>query len=131
MSESKTYPVSEAFAKNAFITNEQYIKLYEQSISDPDTFWSEQAEKFITWFKKWDTVQDCNYDDVSIKWFLNGKLNVSYNCLDRHLQERGDQIAIIWEGDEPDVDIKITYKELHEQVCRFANVLKDRGVKKG
>ena len=131
MSQSKTYPVSEAFAKNAFITNEQYLKLYEQSISDPDTFWSEQAEKFITWFKKWDTVQDWNYDDVSIKWFLNGKLNVSYNCLDRHLQERGDQIAIIWEGDEPDVDNKITYKELHEQVCRFANVLKDRGVKKG
>ena len=131
MSDIKTYPVSEMTAQKAFINNEQYQSMYQNSLLDSDKFWSEQAEEFITWFKKWDKVQEWDYKDVSIKWFLNAKLNVSYNCLDRHLQDRGEQVAIIWEGDDPNDDKKITYRELHEQVCRLANVLKDRGVKKG
>jgi len=131
MSEIKTHPVPPAVAKTTLLNKQQYLHMYEQSIKDPDGFWAEQAEKFVSWFQKWDKVQQWSYDDVSIKWFLNGKLNVSYNCLDRHLQERGDQVAIIWEGDDPNNHKKITYRQLHEQVCRFANVLKSRGVKKG
>jgi len=132
MSEIKTYQVPEAVKKNAHISNEQYLEMYQQSIDHPDQFWAEQAEAFVSWFKPWDKVQSGGYeDDANFKWFEGAKLNVSYNCLDRHLQTRGDQTAIIWEGDDPDVSKAITYKELHEQVCRFANVLKDRGVKKG
>ncbi|HOE20435.1 MAG TPA: acetate--CoA ligase, partial [Spirochaetota bacterium] len=93
------------------------------------------AEQQVTWFKKWDKVMDCNYGttskDLWVRWFVNGKVNVSYNCLDRHLEKRGNQIALIWEGNEPTEDRKFTYKELHEQVCKFANVLKKNGVKKG
>ncbi len=131
MSEVKTYPVIPAIAKSALINNEQYQQMYRQSLEDPDTFWATQADKFVSWFKKWDKVSDWNFDNVSIKWFLNAQLNVSYNCLDRHLPQRGDQVAYIWQGDEPDDVKKITYRQLHEQVCRFANVLKGRGVKKG
>ena len=131
MSEIKTHPVPDAIKKSTLLDNQQYQDMYQQSIDDPDTFWAEQADRFITWYKKWDRVQDWNYQDVSIKWFINAKLNVSYNCLDRHLKKKGDDIAIIWEGDNPDDDAKMTYRELHEQVCRFANVLKSRGVKKG
>jgi len=131
MSEVKTYPVIPAIAKSALINNEQYQQMYRQSLEDPDTFWATQADKFVSWFKKWDKVSDWNFDNVSIKWFLNAQLNVSYNCLDRHLSQRGDQVAYIWQGDEPDDVKKITYRQLHEQVCRFANVLKGRGVKKG
>jgi len=132
MSEIKTYQVPEAIKKNAHISNEQYLEMYQQSIDHPDEFWAEQAEAFVSWFKRWDKVQSGGYeDDVNLKWFEGAKLNVSYNCLDRHLQTRGDQTAIIWEGDDPDVSKSITYKELHEEVCRFANVLKDRGVRKG
>ena len=131
MSEVKTYPVISAIAKSALINDEQYQQMYRQSLEDPDTFWATQADKFVSWFKKWDKVSDWNFDNVSIKWFLNAQLNVSYNCLDRHLSQRGDQVAYIWQGDEPDDVKKITYRQLHEQVCRFANVLKGRGVKKG
>jgi len=131
MSATKTYPIMPAIAKNALITEQQYQQMYRQSVDDPDTFWAGQADKFVSWFKKWDQVSEWNFDTVSIKWFLNAKLNVAYNCLDRHLQQRGDKVAILWQGDEPDAAKKITYRELHEQVCRFANVLKDRGVKKG
>jgi acetyl-CoA synthetase len=131
MSEVKTYPVIPAIAKSALINNEQYQQMYRQSLEDPDTFWATQADKFVSWFKKWDKVSDWNFDNVSIKWFLNAQLNVSYNCIDRHLSQRGDQVAYIWQGDEPDDVKKITYRQLHEQVCRFANVLKGRGVKKG
>jgi acetyl-CoA synthetase len=105
--------------------------MYRRSIEDPDGFWAEQAEEFISWSKKWDKVQEWDYDQANIKWFINGKLNVTYNCLDRHLESRGDQVAVLWEGDDPDTDKKITYRELHEMVCRLANVLKQRGVKKG
>ncbi|WP_069471468.1 acetate--CoA ligase [Candidatus Marithrix sp. Canyon 246] len=113
------------------ISYEKYQEMYDQSISDPETFWAEQAKTFLTWFKEWDQVQDCNFDEGKIRWFEGAKLNVSYNCLDRHLETRGDQVAIIWEGDDPAVDQKITYRDLYEKVCRLANVLKQQGVKKG
>ena len=131
MPESKHYPAPESVTASAHINQEQYLALYKKSIGEPDAFWAEQAERFVSWFKKWDTVQDCDYHNVSIKWFAGAKLNVAYNCLDRHLESRGEQTAIIWEGDAPELEQKISYRELHEAVCRFANVLKNRGVKKG
>ncbi len=131
MSEEKVYKVPIDVAKRAFIDAEKYQEIYARSINESDIFWEEQAEEFLTWFSKWDKVQQWDYNDVNIKWFTKAKLNVSYNCLDRHLEKRGDQIAIIWEGDEPDVDKRITYRELHAEVCKLANVLKSRGIKKG
>ena len=133
MSEVKTYPVPADFAAQANVTAEQYEEMYKRSVEDPAGFWGEQAEQYLSWFKKWDTVLDWsfNQEDLHINWFKGGKLNVSYNCLDRHLETRGDQVAIIWEGDDPNEDRKITYRELHEEVCKFANVLKSRGVNKG
>jgi acetyl-CoA synthetase len=133
MSESKVYPVPSDFAAQANINEEQYQAMYQQSVEDPEGFWAEQAEQYVTWFKKWDKVLDWSFDkdDLHINWFTGAKLNVSYNCLDRHLDNRGDQVAIIWEGDNPEEDRKITYRELHEEVSKFANVLKSRGVKKG
>ena len=131
MAEEKVYKVPSDIAKRAFIDAEKYLEIYARSINESDIFWEEQAEEFLTWFSKWDKVQQWDYNDVNIKWFTKAKLNVSYNCLDRHLEKRGDQIAIIWEGDEPDVDKRITYRELHAEVCKLANVLKSRGIKKG
>ncbi len=131
MAEEKVYKVLTDIAKHAFIDDDKYQKMYTRSIEKSDIFWGEQAEKFLTWFSKWDKVQHWDYNNVDINWFTNAKLNVSYNCLDRHLEKRGDQVAIIWEGDEPDVDKHITYRELHAEVCKFANVLKSRGAKKG
>ena len=131
MSQEKVYKVPSDIAKRAFIDAEKYQEIYARSINESDIFWEEQAEEFLTWFSKWDKVQQWDYNDVNIKWFTKAKLNVSYNCLDRHLEKRGDQIAIIWEGDEPDVDKRITYRELHAEVCKLTNVLKSRGIKKG
>jgi acetyl-CoA synthetase len=131
MSEEKTYPVPANIAANAHIDAQRYAEMYDRSVNDSDNFWAEQAEEFVTWFKKWDKVQEWDYTKAEIKWFIGGKLNVAYNCLDRHLDTRGDQTAIIWEGDDPNVDKKITYRELHEEVCKFANGLKSLGVVKG
>jgi acetyl-CoA synthetase len=130
------YKVPENFRKKAYIkSREEYERLWNQSIDDPEAFWSKIADEYITWYKKWDKVMDCSYGtkpaDLRIKWFTNARLNVSYNCIDRHLGERGDQTALIWEGNEPGEDRKFTYRQLHEQVCKFANVLKANGVKKG
>jgi len=130
------YPVPAKFKEKAYIkSREEYEKIWKESVDDPNGFWAKIAEEYITWFEKWDKVMDCNYgsnaDDLYVKWFTNAKVNVSYNCLDRHLDTRGDQVAIIWEGNDPNEDKKLTYKELHEQVCKFANVLKKNGVKKG
>jgi len=124
-----------AFREKAWIKSmDEYKAMYDRSVNDPEGFWAEQAEQFH-WFKKWDKVWNYNYDrregKISIEWFLGGKTNITYNCLDRHLDTRGDQVAIIWEGNDPSEVKKITYKELHEQVCKFANVLKANGVKKG
>jgi len=131
VSEDKTYDVPKNIAESAHINAKRYREMYERSINDSDAFWGEQAEEFLSWSSKWDKVQDWDYNEANINWFVGGKLNVSYNCLDRHLETRGDQVAIIWEGDDPEEDRQITYKELHEEVCRFANALKARGVKKG
>ncbi|MEE8205417.1 MAG: acetate--CoA ligase [Nitrospinaceae bacterium] len=122
-------------SETAWIQNmDQYREMYERSIKDPEGFWAEQAEQFI-WFKKWDQVRDFNYDvkkgKIFIEWFRGAKTNITVNCLDRHIESRGDQTAILWEGNEPGETRSLTYKELLDQVCRFANVLKKHGVKKG
>ena len=131
MSETKLYPTKLEIAKNAHISAEQYQSLYRQSIEQPEQFWSVQANEFLQWDKHWDKVMEYDYAKAYIRWFEGGKLNVSVNCLDRHLATRGDQVAIIWEGDNPAHDKLITYKELHREVCKFANVLKSSGVGKG
>ncbi|MDX2457653.1 MAG: acetate--CoA ligase [Gammaproteobacteria bacterium] len=131
MSDSKIYNVPETFAQNALLDEASYEAMYEKSISDPAGFWAEQAEKFLNWDKTWDTVLDWDYSKGHIRWFEGGKLNACYNCVDRHLEARGNQTALIWEGDDPADDDHITYHELYEHVCRMANVLKSRNVKKG
>ena len=131
MAAGKVYPVPKATADNALINSEQYRQMYRQSIDDPNTFWGEQADKFLTWFKKWDRVSNNDLHAGRIAWFEGGTLNVSYNCLDRHLAAHGDRHAIIWEADEPGTTRHITYNALHADVCRLANVLKARGVNKG
>ena len=133
MSEAKTYPVPAAFAAQANCTAEQYDAMYRRSVDDPAGFWAEQADQYLSFTQKWDTVLDWSFleDDLHIEWFKGATLNVAYNCIDRHLETRGDQTAIIWEGDDPNEDRTITYRELHAEVSKFANVLKARGVKKG
>ncbi|MBD3346020.1 MAG: acetate--CoA ligase [Chitinivibrionales bacterium] len=135
MSEKRKFPPPEELKKIAHISNlEQYQEMYDRSINDPDGFWMEQAET-LDWFKKPTKVREYNWDtkgrNVNHTWFADGDLNVSYNCLDRHLKDRGDKAALIWQGDEPDEEKTITFKQLHEDVCKFANVLKGLGVKKG
>jgi acetyl-CoA synthetase len=123
--------VKPATARHALIDRAGYERMYRQSLTDPDAFWAEQAKR-LTWFKNFTKVKNTSFTgDVSIRWFEDGTLNASYNCLDRHLAKRGDQVAIIWEADNPGKDSKITYRELHERVCRMANVLKQHGARKG
>ncbi len=131
MADEKVYPVPADAAAHAHITDAQYKEMYQRSVDDPEGFWAEQAEKFVTWFKPWDEVLNWDFHKAKIRWFDDAELNVAYNCVDRHLETRGDQVAILWEGDDPKVDQKITYRELHAEVCKFGNVLKSRGVKKG
>ncbi|MCL5042759.1 MAG: acetate--CoA ligase [Gammaproteobacteria bacterium] len=132
MSNATLYPVPEDFARNALIDQDAYQRLYQASIEDPEQFWAEQAKR-LDWMRPFRKVKQTSFDDhnVSIKWFLGGHLNVSANCLDRHLAERGEQTAIIWEADEPGHARHITYRELHRDVCRFANALKHQGVAQG
>ena len=129
------YSPPESFQQKAYFKSlEEYRAEYERSIADPEAWWAQQAESFH-WYEKWDTVLSYNYnmDDgaVGIRWFDGGRTSIVHNCLDRHLESRGDQIAIIWEGNEPGEDATLSYRELHEQVCKFANVLKARGVRRG
>ena len=132
MSEEQIYPVPAATAKAAWCNNDQYLAMYKRSVEDSAGFWAEQGKR-IDWIKPYTEVRDVNFKtpDVHIKWFHDGTLNASANCLDRHLAKRGDQTAIIWEADDPKVSKSITYRELHQQVCKFANVLKSLGIKKG
>jgi acetyl-CoA synthetase len=132
MSETNTYPPAPSFAEKAHVKSlEQYQAMYDESIRNPDGFWGKIAEEFV-WKQKWTQVQDHSFTHpVRIEWFKGGKTNVSVNCLDRHLDARGDQTAIIWEGNEPGEDAKLTYRELHAEVNKFANALKSLGVKKG
>jgi acetyl-CoA synthetase len=131
MSEVHVHKVQPAWKKDALIDNETYLKWYAESVKNPEKFWAKHGKR-IDWFKPYTKVKNTSFDGkVSIKWFEDGQTNVSYNCIDRHLKKRGNQTAIIWEGDNPYDDKKITYNELHEHVCRLANVMKKHGVKKG
>ncbi|WP_431857208.1 acetate--CoA ligase [Azospirillum sp.] len=131
MSDNTYFPVKPEIAKAAWVDEAKYNTMYEQSMNDPEGFWAEHGKR-IDWIKPYTKVKDVSFTgDVHIKWFHDGTLNVSANCIDRHLATRGDQTAIIFEGDDPGVSKHITYKELHENVCRLANVLKKNGVKKG
>jgi acetyl-CoA synthetase len=127
----KVYPVPRSAASGAHIDSARYREMYRRSLEDPDGFWAEQAQEFVSWFRNWERVQEWDFHAARIRWFEGGRLNVAWNCLDRHLEMRGDQTAILWEGDEPDLARRVTYRELHAEVCRFANVLKSRGVRKG
>ncbi|WP_423906204.1 acetate--CoA ligase [Candidatus Spongiihabitans sp.] len=131
MSDDKVYEANSGIVENAHINNQQYLKMYQQSVDDPTRFWAEQANQFVSWYKPWDSVMSVDFHQADIKWFEGAELNVCYNCVDRHLENRGNQVAIIWEGDETDIDKSITYNELFELVSKFGNVLKSRGVKKG
>ncbi len=127
----KEYPISTEFVQQAHVTPEQYDALYAQSIRAPKQFWGEKALKFITWFKPWNEVLTGSFEKANVSWFQEGKLNAAYNCLDRHLETRANQVAILWEGDDPSEVRKLTYAELHEEVCRLGNVLKKQRIKKG
>ena len=132
MTDELVFPVPEAIAKSALIDSDKYHAWYKKSVEDPEGFWGEHAKR-LDWMQPFTKVKDVSFNapDVHIRWFYDGMLNVSYNCLDRHLATRGDQTAILFEGDNPSVSKAITYRQLHEQVCKFANVLKGIGVKKG
>ena len=131
MSDEKIYPVSDSFKTAAHIDAQTYERMYAQSVQEPDRFWAEQAERFLDWIKGWHTVSQVDLANGRVNWFDGGELNACYNCLDRHLESRGDQTAILWEGDDPSESDAITYRQLHERVCRLANVLKSRSVQKG
>src|SRR5919199_1450236 len=128
----KLYAVSDEWARRAFVDDAKYKAMYAQSVENPEAFWGEQGKR-IDWFKPYTKVKNTSYDphNVSIKWFEDGLTNVAYNCIDRHLKARGDQVAIIWEGDDPSESRQITYRELHREVCRWANVLRNREVGRG
>jgi acetyl-CoA synthetase len=127
----ESYPISDEFRKRAYITEQRYRDLYKRSVEDPEGFWSEQADQFVSWSGRWKKVLGWDFQKGHVRWFEGGRLNACFNCVDRHLATRGEQTAIIWEGNEPDQNRTITYRELHEQVCRLANALKDRGIGKG
>jgi acetyl-CoA synthetase len=131
MSEVKSYPVLDAAKQNTHITDELYQEMYRASIDQPEVFWPEQAAAFLSWSKPWDTLNAADMTKGEVSWFKGAELNASFNCIDRHLEKRAEQTAIIWEGDDPIDDDNISYQALHDQVCRLANVLKARGVKKG
>ncbi|MCP8349616.1 acetate--CoA ligase [Pseudomonas sp. FBF18] len=124
------YPEADAVSKAAQLSQADYQRLYRQSVDDPDTFWAEQARR-LDWISPWSAVQQSDLRTGQATWFKDAKLNVSYNCLDRYVAQRGDQPAIIWEGDDPQQSTTLTYRQVHQQVCRLANVLKQRGVNKG
>jgi acetyl-CoA synthetase len=131
MSDTNIYRVQPSWQRSGTLDNETYLRWYAESVGDPDAFWGEHGRR-IDWFRPYTVVKNASFEgEVSIRWFEDGELNVSYNCIDRHLDKRGDQVAILWEGDDPAEDRKITYRDLHEQVCRLANVMKKHGVQKG
>ncbi|MEQ9491437.1 MAG: acetate--CoA ligase [Alphaproteobacteria bacterium] len=132
MSEVHLHKVKPSWSENALITNDQYLSMYKQSVEDNEGFWAEHGKR-VDWIKPYSKVKDVNFNipGVSIKWYHDGTLNVAANCIDRHLEKRADQVAIIWEGDEPTDDKKVTYRQLHEAVCRLSNAMKERGVRKG
>ena len=128
---SQVYPVPEFIADRCFINNDQYTAMYARSIEDPQSFWAEQADKFLDWHAKWQTVSIAHMQSGDISWFGGAKINVTENCIDRHLADRAEQTAIIWESDDPDVDAHISYQQLSDEVCKLANGLRARGIAKG
>ncbi len=125
------YQIPESIKDHSLMTNEEYESLYQHSIKNPSEFWAEQALTFLDWDSKWRKVKEEDFNKGKVKWFHGAKINASKNCIDRNLKERAEKIAIIWEGDDPEESKKITYTELHEEVCKLSNVLKERGIKKG
>ena len=126
------YDIPAAVKGQAAIDPDTYEQMYQRSIHDPEGFWAEQADTFVSWFKKWDRVLEWDFHAAQTKWFLGGKLNVSYNCLDRHVEAgAGQQTALIWQGNDASESRQLSYAELLDQVCRFANALKALGVTKG
>src|SRR6266404_9775509 len=131
MSRHSLIPVPDALAQSAWIDEAGYFRRYAQSLGDPEGFWGEEGKR-LHWIKPYGRVKDTSFSgDVHIRWFQDGTLNASYNCIDRHVAERADQTAILWEGDSPSEHRHVSYAELHENVCRLANVLLARGVKRG
>ena len=131
MSDQKIYPVTESVANHSHLNKDSFHKLYQQSIDSPQEFWTKQAEELLHWHEPWQSVCNSNMEKAEVTWFAGAKLNVAYNCIDKHLEHRAEQTAIIWEGDDPHEDKTITYRELHSHVCKFSNALKARGVSKG
>ncbi len=131
MFDIKSHPVPTDFAANAYIDSDRYRSMYQQSIEHPEQFWRQQAELFLSWESPFQTVCEYDFRKGEASWFGGGKLNLTSNCIDRHLAERSDQTAIIWEGDKPGAQATISYLQLHQQVCKLANTFKARGVKKG
>ena len=131
MSEESVYPIMKHSNSLSTVTSDDYQTLYEQSINDPDTFWSEQARKNLTWFHDFQSIGMGSFRYGDVNWFSGGKINISYNCIDRHLKTRANQPALLWEGDEPGLVRTVTYLELSHQVSRIANFMKGRGIQKG
>ena len=131
MTEERVYKSPKEILENSNISESEFEALYEESLKNPDEFWSKQADFYLDWDEKWTKVKETNIKKGEIAWFKDGKLNASVNCIDRHLPENGEKIAFIWEGDDPEESKNITYQELHDEVCKFSNVLKARGVNKG
>ena len=131
MPKEVVYEVPDSLKKEALLSKEEYEELYEESLNNPKEFWSKQADSYLEWISPWETVYQSNFKKGEVSWFKGGKINATINCIDRHLKNRSDQTAIIWEGDDPSLSKEITYQQLHESVCRLSNVLKERGVKKG
>ena len=132
MSDDKIFKIKNEWVKEAYVNSEEYEKKYKESINENEFFWDKEGKR-IDWIRQYTKIKDVKFSnkDVKIKWFYDGTLNASVNCIDRHLDSNGDKVAIIWEGDDPNISKKITYKELHNNVCRAANGLKKIGVKKG
>ena len=131
MTKETIYKPSQEIIKDAVISNDEFEELYKESINNPNQFWDQQARNYLSWDKEWDVVKESDLTKGEISWFKGAKLNASVNCIDRHLENNGEKTAIIWEGDDPQDSLKITYKQLYESVCRFANALKKRGISKG
>ena len=131
MKKDFSYPVPINISKDASIDQEKYEAMYQESLEDPKKFWGEQGKKFISWITPWKTVHKNDFKNGQTEWFIGGKLNVSFNCVDRHLEDRGNETAIVWEGDELEDSRNITYSELHKEICKLANALKTNGIRKG
>ena len=131
MNKERIYNPSQSILENSNISSSEFEELYKKSLENPDQFWSEQADKYLDWDQRWTQIQETNIKKGEVTWFKGGKLNASVNCIDRHLPENSEKIAFIWEGDNPNESKNITYQELHDEVCKFSNVLKLRGVTKG